>query len=133
MNSDIPHGITRWTPSVTQMQDQWTVQNPGIARGKVWQPKLAPPPPNPFPPTKIENGSINAMEDNIQNGFPLDLSTLRSSTLSSRQAESPLDLSLKTRKRCADSTLQFYQYPKIAKKLVLHYTQEDILRYMTKH
>lgn len=126
MNNNIPPGIScnwngqRWTPTVTNVQDQWAAQNPpGIARGKVWQPKAAPPPPSPLTRSDIDDASDESLEEAIANGYPLDLSTFKSPGSHSRQAESPLDLSLKTRKRCADSTNFCQQYGQVGKKLCL--------------
>lgn len=120
MNNNIPTGVTRWTPSVTHFQDQWAAQNPGLARGKVWQPKPAPPPPpSTIPQTKIEDLNNESLDEVVvSGGYPLDLSTLRPPG-STRQADSPLDLSLKTRKRCADSTLQVQHFGHAGKKMCL--------------
>ena len=111
MNNNIPTGLScnwngqRWTPTVTNLQDQWAAQTPpGIARGKVWQPKAAPPPPSSVTSVDIDDISDDHLEEVVASGFPLDLSTFRSGGSPSRHVESPLDLSLKTRKRCADST-----------------------------
>lgn len=127
MNNNIQPGLScdwngqKWTPTVTNIQEKWTAQNPpGVARGKVWQPKVAPPPPNRLPPLELDEMSDESLENAVANGYPLDLSTFNKTTVpQSRQADSPLDLSLKTRKRCADSTLHCNQYGQIGKKMCL--------------
>lgn len=117
MNHNIPPGVTRWTPSVTHLQDQWTAKNPGLARGKVWQPTLTLPPQPNVQHFKFEDLENEELKDVVTcGGYPLDLSTLRSRG-ANRQADSPLDLSLKTRKRCADSTLQQQHIAHVGKKL----------------
>ncbi|XP_076096325.1 uncharacterized protein LOC143067152 [Mytilus galloprovincialis] len=127
MNNNIQPGLScdwngqKWTPTVTNIQEQWIAQNPpGVARGKVWQPKVAPPLSNPLPPLDTDDMSDESLENAVANGYPLDLSTFNKTTVShTRQVESPLDLSLKTRKRCADSTLPCNQYGQIGKKMCL--------------
>ena len=134
MNNNIPTGLScnwngqRWTPTVTNLQDQWAAQTPpGIARGKVWQPKAAPPPPSSVTSVDIDDISDDHLEEVVASGFPLDLSTFRSGGSPSRHVESPLDLSLKTRKRCADSTIRCQQHGQSGKKMCL--SSRDILNH----